>query len=235
MTGIKGIDLPVVRFLLGGVCHQFADHSLHYGGEPLPLCSRCMGTYLAIALAFVVLRLIGRRRSARLPTWSTAWVVAVLVGMWALDGVNSLAHFVNGSPWLYMPSNTLRLITGAGCGLAMGVMLYPAWHYVLWHDIDPRPVLEHPAQWLPLLAAGGALVGGLLLWPGAPYPLWGGAIILASFGVLAGVNGMLVALLWRREGTVRSSREVALYLGLGLGAATVEMGLMRLLQWAVLG
>jgi hypothetical protein len=194
-----------------------------------------MGTYLSVVLAFIILRLSHRGRGIQFPPPGTAWVAGALMGAWALDGVNSLIHFITGSAWLYAPSNALRFITGAGNGLALGVILYPIWHYAMWPGTDDRPVLERLRHWLPLLAGGAALIAIVLGWPSAPYALWATAITISAFGVLTGVNALMLALIWPRARTAVRVTDIAPYLALGLVATLGELGVMRLIQWWALG
>ncbi len=218
-----------IEFLLSGVCHQWASHSLIYEGVPLPLCARCSGTFVGAMLTLITLWLLGEGRRSELPSWRRAAPLIVLVLVWAVDGLNSLLY-TWGVWWLYTPSNTLRLITGTGTGLAVGAVLYPAAHYALWRDTRQEPVLAERSHALAVMGVAGAFVLLSLTWTAAPrWLVW--PLHVGSVGVLFTlVNALLVALLMHGRGVARHAREMAPYLGIGLIAGVVEMGAMALLR-----
>jgi hypothetical protein len=43
------------------ICHRITERSFTVAGRQFPLCARCTGTYLGIAVAFAVLALSGSR------------------------------------------------------------------------------------------------------------------------------------------------------------------------------
>ena len=44
-------------------------------------------------------------------------------------------------PNIYVPNNTLRLLTGSGMGIAMASVLFPVVNQTIWRDADERPAL----------------------------------------------------------------------------------------------
>jgi uncharacterized membrane protein len=221
-----------IEFLLSGVCHQLASHSLVYGGAPLPLCARCSGTFVGAMLTLVTLWLLGEGRRSELPTWRRAVPLILLVLVWAVDGLNSLLY-TWGIWWLYTPTNTLRLITGTGTGLAVGAVLYPAAHYALWRDTRQETVLAERSHGLVVTGVAGAFVLLSLTWTAAPrWLVWslhvGSVLVLFTL-----VNALLVALLIHGRGVARRAREMVPYLALGLTAGVIEMGAMALLRTLV--
>ncbi len=227
--------MRVVQFFLSGVCHQLPEHSLHFGGRPLPLCARCMGTFLGVLMALFTLWAIGQGRRSRLPPWRVGLVLAGLTGLWAVDGLNSLAALVGGSYLLYRPRNSLRLITGMGNGLTIGVVLYSICNYAVWRQPDERRVLDRTWQLLALLLAGAAAATLVLVWRSAPFLFW---TILASLSVatvLMTVNAILVMLIVHKEGSADNWLAILPYFGAGFLAACVETGLLALVRRVFIG
>ncbi|NLD72737.1 MAG: DUF2085 domain-containing protein [Chloroflexi bacterium] len=222
--------MEIIWFFLSGVCHQIPERSLHFGGQPLPLCARCTGTFLGALTGLLVLWAIGHGRRSRLPGPWTFGLLGLLVGVWGLDGLNSFAQLALGRAPLYEPSNTLRLATGLGLGIALAGVLYPTYHYALWRERDERSALGGPWA-LPALYAGALVMGGLLLaWSGAPYALWATLATGATATVLALVNGAMLALLLHREGVARRWAEVLPYWAGGLVLALGETGTLAIIR-----
>lgn len=224
-----------LHFFLGGVCHQIPERSLHYGGRALPLCARCTGTFLGAGLAFVALYAIARGRRGGFPTWRVTAILAGLVGWWALDGGNSFLHLITGQTWLYEPSNTLRLVTGMGCGLAIGAVIRPLYQAAMWRDIDNRPVLENLKQLALYLVVGAGGVLALLAWPGAPHMFWAVLLFVAVVGVFTLVNSILVVLLFHKEGLAVRHTELIPYMLAGLVLSAIEIGTLATLHVLILG
>lgn len=221
--------MSVIRFFLSGVCHQLPEHCYHYEGQPLPLCARCMGTFLGILLTLITLRVIGQGRRCELPPWPSETVFIVLIGLWALDGANSLVLSIVGSA-LYEPSNELRLFTGIGSGLSLGVVLYPIYHFAMWRRVEERRVLERSWHLIVLLAVGGILSGIVLSWSSAPYLLWLIIVTGAAALVLSVVNALLIALLRNKEGFADHWAQLIPYLAMGFVATLLETGTLAFLR-----
>jgi hypothetical protein len=125
-------------------------------------------------------------------------------------------------PSLYTPSNTLRLWTGTGVGLAMAIAVFPAFNQTFWLSWDNRPAMT----WrnFPILFA---LAVGLVLlvlpeWDWVLYP----AYLLSASGVLlllTMVYAMVWAMLMRIENTFDSWREIGIPLLAGLTIALLQI------------
>ncbi len=143
-------------------------------------------------------------------------------------------HLITGQAWLYEPSNTLRLVTGMGCGLAIGAVVHPLYQAAIWHDVDDRPVLENIKP--RALPNGGCCRGiGLLVWPGAPYTLWAVLLFVAVVTVFTLVNSILVVLLFHREGLVVRHTELIPYMLAGLVLSVIEIGTLAILHALIFG
>lgn len=84
-------------------CHQLPERSLHIGGEPMALCSRCFSIYASLALTMLVVPVRGKL-AERLPT-VPVWVVLAAAIPMAIDG---------GTQFLGLreSNNVLRILTG---------------------------------------------------------------------------------------------------------------------------
>lgn len=129
------------------VCHRIDERSFHIFDRQLPLCARCTGEFNAAAISLLFMGFVSKKRSS-LPRKS---IIALLVGLFlvfAIDGSNSYLYLLKTTtgrldniPNLYIPNNTLRLLTGTGMGLGMAAMLYPVVNQSVWRVADNRPVL----------------------------------------------------------------------------------------------
>jgi len=227
--------MSVIEFFLSGVCHQLPEHCLYYEGRPLPLCARCMGTFLGVLIALFALWAIGQDRRSRLPTWRVGLVLAGLTGLWALDGLNSVLEMARGSWMLYQPQNSLRLITGMGNGVTIGVVLYPIGNAIMWRWSDDRRVLDRPWHLLVALLAEAGCGAAVLAWRSAPYLFWVVVDTLSVSVVLATVNAALIVLLLHKENLTDDWLRMLPYLGVGFLAACAETGTLALVRRALGG
>ena len=125
------------------VCHRIAERSFHIGSIQLPLCARCTGMYLGAVTGLVFQSICGGKRS-KAPRWSIIAVLLVFVVAFGIDGVNSYLYLLKqirpgilaNIPNIYIPNNTLRLLTGSGMGLVIAAMLFPAFNQSIWTDND---------------------------------------------------------------------------------------------------
>lgn len=224
----------LIAFLLSGVCHQLPTHCLHFEGRPLPLCARCTGAFMGVVLGVLLLAILGEGRRSQLPSRRSGGALVTLVGLWVLDGLNSLARQVMGHS-IYPPLNSLRLLTGMGCGLAIGAVLYPIFQLALWGGADSRRALQPAWHLAALLAAGGTFAGVMLGWPSAPWALWAVAGAAATVGVLSAANAALVVLALKKERVAHRPRDLATFGAIGLLAALAEMSGLALLRLVLIG
>lgn len=217
------------------ICHRITERSFTIAGRQLPLCARCTGTYLGVMLAFGALLLAGRGRYAGLPVRRVLAALALLVGAMGVDGLNSYSHFFPNAPHLYEPQNWLRLATGLGTGLAMGLIVVPALVQTLWRDPDWRPAVASLRELGGLLLLAALLA--LLVLSNQPALLYVLAIVSAAGVVLmiAVLNTMVLLIVTRRDGRAARWRQVAPYLVAGLLLAAVEIGLVSYARYALTG
>jgi uncharacterized membrane protein len=125
------------------VCHRIAERSFHIGNIQLPLCARCTGMYLGAVTGLVFQSIRGGKRS-KVPGWGIIAVLVVFLVAFGIDGANSYLYLLKQVrpgilphiPNIYLPNNTLRLLTGSGMGLGIAAMLFPAFNQSIWSDCD---------------------------------------------------------------------------------------------------
>lgn len=217
------------------ICHRITERSFTIAGRQFPLCARCTGTYLGVMLAFGALLLAGRGRRAGLPSRRVLVALALLVAVMGVDGLNSYSHFFPGAPHLYEPQNWLRLLTGLGTGLAMGLVITPALVQTLWREPEWRPAIASLRELGGLLLLAGLLA--LLVLSNQPALSYVLAIVSAAGVVLmiAVLNTMVLLIATRRDGRAAAWRQVAPYLVAGLLLAVVEIGLVSAIRYALTG
>jgi uncharacterized membrane protein len=212
-----------LRALLYGVSSQRPSHSVFLDGQQLPLEARMGGIFLGFLCAVVLLAVLGRLRASQSPAGGLAVACWTLVALTFLDGLN--AFFYDGNlPHLYAPNTALRLLTGLGAGLGLGLMAIPVVAGVLWLRPTDEASLEDPFELLAGLALVG-LIGGLIL-AGVGVLLWpiGLAMLLSVLVAFSVANVYLIAL---ATGRVRQVSSLAGLLGgliSGLGLALLELG-----------
>jgi uncharacterized membrane protein len=218
-----------VEFLLSGVCHQYPGHALVVSGAPLPLCARCTGLFGGALLSLLILLAWRRGRRTGFAPW---WAQGVLAGLgvwWALDGVNSFLYALLGRPWLYEPTNVLRLATGLGLGLAAGLTLLPAAAQCIARQGIAQPVIDRPRELGALLFCQAAL-GALLVRGRLPYTIAAAWPTLGVAVLLGGANALLLIVLAGEDPATQRRRRLGLLAAGGLLLALAEMTSLALLR-----
>ena len=208
------------------VCHRIPERSIFIGGQQLPLCARCSGTFLGVLIALASLTVSGRARASRLPPPRVLIVLASFILAWAIDGFNSYLTLFPGAPHLYEPQNWLRLTTGMLNGLALGILVFSILHSSLWRISRPQPVIAGLRE-LARLVIPAALVVVLILTEDQHllYPL----AIASTLGVVAmltSVNTVIVLVTSQRENSVHNWRDATLPLLVALAVSVmIVMGI----------
>lgn len=213
--------LKYIGLLFSGVCHQLPGHSLFFGAQ-FPLCARCTGMYLGIALGVANLAARRRWRSPRLASAGILALQGLFFLAWAADGVNSYLDFL-GFRTLYSPSNWLRLTTGALNGLSLSLLIVPLFSFTAWDGFNRERVVRDWREFGALLVQAGAFVVLLLSgFTALMTPLL--AIALAGVvGALSLINGMLVIIALHRENLLSTWGKACRPLLLGMVLGLLEM------------
>ena len=224
------------------VCHRISERSFHIGSTQLPLCARCSGMYLGAVTGLVFQSIIGWKRM-NIPHWSILAVLAVLVVAFGIDGSNSyLALLKQVSPGilpkipnLYVPNNTLRLLTGSGMGLGMAVMLFPAFNQTVWADGEERPAISGWKVFGLLLGIQAIL--DLLVLTESPLVLFPVAII-SAVGVwllLTIVYSMVWVMIMGQDNQFKKLRRLWLPILAGLTIAMIQTAAIDALRFWLTG
>ena len=223
------------------VCHRIEVRSFHIGERQLPLCARCTGEFNAAAITLIFLGIVSRKRSS-LPSKGILAVLAAFFLAFAIDGSNSYLYllkqtydgFLPQVPNIYIPNNTLRLLTGSGMGIAMASVLYPVVNQTLWREEDERPALT----WKEF----GVLLGIILLvdlgilseQPIILYPI----AFLSVLGVLALLT-MVFSIVWviimRQENAFDTLKQLWLPATAGLTLTFLMISVIDLLRLSLTG
>jgi len=220
-----------LRLVGAACCAQAPARTLRIGGSLMPLDARDAGIYLTGLLALVMVILAGRARASRLPP---GHITAILAGFFVamiLDGVNSSLQ-TRGLHPLYHTSNAVRVITGAGAGLALTMLGVPIVNRVVWRRPGDDAFAASYAELGGFVAAAAVLVA-MLLSPRAwlYYPL----SVLSILGVLVGwglINTMIVAVATRRERRAVTLADSGLLLLAGIVLTLCEVTLVDMLRLA---
>jgi uncharacterized membrane protein len=216
------------------VCHRIDLRSFHLGERQLPLCARCSGMYLGAMLGLAYQAVLYHRR-AGMPPWSVRIALGLFAAAFVFDGLNSYLSLFPGFPHLYQPQNGLRLLTGTGMGLAIAVLLFPAFNQTVWKDWDHRPPIQSLRHFVPLILLALALDGVVLTEnPLVLYPL----ALVSAAGVLV-ILTMVYTMVWviilRLENRFQHLFQLKIPLVGGFGMALLQIVILDLLRYALTG
>jgi uncharacterized membrane protein len=225
------------------VCHRISERSFHIGSYQLPLCARCTGMYLGAVTGLVFQAIFGPRRG-KVPHWSIIAILIVFVAAFGVDGVNSYLYllkqikpgFLPSIPNIYIPNNTLRLLTGSGMGLGIAAMIFPAFNQTIWADFDDT------RSALPGWKAFGLLVGiqvllDILVLTESPIVLYPVAIIsvLGVWILLTMVYTIVWVMIMGQDNKFTKVRQLWLPLLAGLTIAMIQTAGIDFLRFWLTG
>jgi uncharacterized membrane protein len=224
------------------VCHRISERSFHIGNIQLPLCARCSGMYLGAVTGLAFQAIIGWKR-IKLPHWSILAVLIIFVAAFGIDGSNSYLYLLKqvspgilpGIPNLYVPNNTLRLLTGSGMGLGMAIMLFPAFNQTVWKDGEEKRAI---GGWKAFgLLLGIQVVFDLLVLTESPIVLYPLAVIstLGVWLLLTMVYGMIWVMVMGQENQFTNLRQMWLPLLAGLTVAMIQTAAIDALRFWLTG
>ncbi len=223
------------------ICHRIDERSFHIGERQLPLCARCTGEFYAAAISLLFFTIVSPKKSG-MPGWKLGAPLLFFLVAFGIDGTNSFFYLFKQTaggtldhiPNLYIPNNTLRLLTGSGMGIALASILYPAFNQSIWKAPDPGRALS----WKNL----GILIGIILLVDLAIltesavvlYPI----AILSVLGVLALlilVFSMVWVLIMRQENEFASLKQMWMPFLAGTTLAFLMISAIDLLRFQLTG
>ena len=224
------------------VCHRISQRSFHIGDRQLPLCARCTGMYLGAMTGLVFQLVVGYKRS-KLPHWNVLVILGMLAAAFGIDGLNSYIFLIKtvspgalvNIPNLYVPNNALRVLTGSGMGLAMVLMLLPAFNQTVWADGEERAVFPNLKLFTLLLSITLAL--DLLVLTESPLVLYPTAL-LSTIGVvvlLTMVYCMVWVMLMRLDNSFTNYSQLWLPLLAGLTIAMIQTSAIDAMRFWLTG
>jgi uncharacterized membrane protein len=223
------------------VCHRIDERSFQLFGRQLPLCARCTGEFNAAAITFIFLGFVSRKRSG-MPLRGILVLLVLFFLAFGVDGANSYLYllkqtyegFLPQIPNLYIPNNTLRLLTGSGMGVALAAILYPVVNQTLWREADGRPALT----WKEFAGLLGIILlidlGILSEQPIVLYPI----AFLSVLGVLAlltTVFSIVWVIIMRQENAFETLKQLWLPVTAGLTLAFLMISVIDLLRLQLTG
>jgi len=224
------------------VCHRLGERSFHIGSYQLPLCARCSGMYLGAVTGLVFQSIIGWKRS-KIPHWSILALLVVFVAAFGIDGANSYLYLLKQVspgilpkiPNIYVPNNTLRLLTGSGMGLGMAVMLFPAFNQTVWADGEEKPAIPGWKAFGLLLAI--QVLFDLLVLTESPIVLYPLAIISAAgvWLLLTIVYSMVWVMIMGQDNKFTKLHQLWLPLLAGLTIAMIQTAAIDMLRFWLTG
>jgi len=148
----------------------------------------------------LIFQSIAGPRGRKIPPWSVLVPLIIFVIGFGIDGANSYLYlikeinpsFLTKVPNLYIPNNTLRLLTGSGMGLGIAAVLLPAFNQTIWSTEVERAALPNLKSFG--LLAGIQLILDLLVLTQSPVVLYPLAII-SVLGVLVLLT-MVYCMVW---------------------------------------
>lgn len=223
------------------ICHRIDERSFHIGGRQLPLCARCTGEFFSAAVSLIFFSLVSPKKSG-MPGWKIGIPLLIFFVAFGIDGSNSYLYllkttapgFLDKIPNLYMPNNTLRLLTGSGMGIALASILYPAFNQSVWKTYDKEPVLTWKKLAILVAIVFGVDLAILTESPVVLLPI----AFLSVLGVLAlliMVFSMVWLLIMRQENAFTSLKELWLPFLAGTTLAFLMITVIDLLRFKLTG
>jgi len=223
------------------ICHRIDERSFQIGDRQLPLCARCTGEFFAAGISLLFFAFVSPRKSA-MPGWRLGAPLLFFLAAFGIDGTNSFLYLLKQTaggaldhiPNLYIPNNTLRLLTGSGMGVALASILYPAFHQSVWKDTDPGRALS----WKKLgILLGIVLLVDLAVLTESPIILYPIAIlsVLGVLALLIMVFSMVWILIMRQENEFGSLKQLWLPFLAGTTLAFLMIGAIDLLRFQLTG
>jgi len=223
------------------ICHRIDERSFQIGERQLPLCARCTGEFYAAAISLLFFTIVSPKKSG-MPGWKLGAPLLFFLAAFGIDGTNSFFYLFKQTaggtldhiPNLYIPNNTLRLLTGSGMGIALASILYPAFNQSAWKDPDPGRALSWKK--LGILISIVLLVDLAILTesPAVLYPI----AILSVLGVLALlilVFSMVWILIMRQENEFASLKQMWMPFLAGTTLAFLMISAIDLLRFQLTG
>jgi hypothetical protein len=127
---------------------------------------------------------LGHRRASNLPPTRVIVLLVGFIGSMGVDGLNSYLSFFPNAPYLYEPSNLLRLTTGTLNGLALSIIVLPVFNFTLWREASPLAIVSSLGVLVMLTAVNTMIILIVTRWENMA-ETWLDALLPVSLGLLA--------------------------------------------------
>ena len=223
------------------ICHRIDERSFHIGERQIPLCARCTGEFYAAGISLLFFALVSPKKSG-MPGWKLGAPLLLFFLAFGIDGSNSYLYLLKQTaggtldhiPNLYTPSNTLRLFTGSGMGIALASIVYPAFNQTVWRETDPARALD----WKKLgILTGLVLLLDIILLTQNPIVLYVVALlsVLSVLALLVIVFSMSWLLMMRQDNAFDSLKQMWMPFLAGTTLAFLMITVIDLLRLRLTG
>ena len=209
------------KVLLHGLCAQTPGHTFSLGGQPLPFDARMTGIYTGVAGTHGWLAFRGKLLAQHLPPKPVLAAIAIFAIAMAADGFNSLLTDLGlWHPWT--TTNSTRLVTGYGAGIALAVALIWLLGSTAFQVASRMSVMDSWKDVAGSLVVLPVVAAALAAAPAALYLPIAALLVVSAWVVLATLATVTILLVSRRdERVVRRTHlhlpgAVGLILGLGI-------------------
>jgi uncharacterized membrane protein len=126
LTEFLGVLAAFAYFAGSVVCHQIAERSFVTAGRQWPICARCAGIYLGVAVGFAAWLLVRAglaRRSVgegRVKIWRPA--PGSVIKILSVVAVPTLVSWGSGVLGIWDGTNTIRFMLAAPLGITAGAI-----------------------------------------------------------------------------------------------------------------
>ncbi len=218
--------------ILHGLCAQTPSHTISFGGQMLPFDARMTGIYGGFLITLGSIVASGTLFRFGNPPKRVIAVLALLVGLMAVDGFNSLlTDLMLWHP--YESGSGLRVATGYGTGVALAVALSWLLASSAWNLGSPNVAIGRLRD---LVAPGVGLVTyGLVLiaspgWLHFPVSM---LLVLSAWITVTMLMLVIVLLALKLDSQVRQVRHLHVPVAISaLLAVAVMIGLAGVRFWA---
>jgi uncharacterized membrane protein len=216
------------------LCHQIVERSFQINGQPVSLCARCTGMYVGIFIGLAYQLALGRRRSEWPEKFKMIVLGFFLLGF-AVDGGNSALKLYLGEGLLYAPSNTLRLITGTGMGLAMAALILPTFSQTVWREYDRRPYLQTWRHFGGFVLAGAASIALILTEIPFLLKFFTYMGVIGIVVILAMLYIMILMIIFNRENQCDGLLDTLNWVLIGVIMAIIHIGAIDIVRYFLTG
>ncbi len=215
------------------ICHRITSHSFLFGDFQMPLCARCTGIYLGVALGVAIMAGLGRWRNGVFPPMRVIVVMVLFITFMGIDGVNSYLSFMPAIGQFYESQNWLRLLTGTLTGVAVSGLIYPVFNQTIWRNWQDKPVVRGLGELACIVLAAIILIG--LVLSNNFYVLYVLALISSSGVVMlmTMTNSVIFMLATRTENRAENWRGALVPLLAGFTVALTLILFIDVMRFAV--